>query len=110
MSQSYEVVTDALSGHARTLRDLAAELGQAADTAAGVELTADACGLIGQPFVTAVAALARAGQEVLRTDVEALESAGTALSDTVTAYLGQEADEAARFGAIGRGTAPGAQA
>ena len=103
MSQSYEVVTDALSGHARTLRDLATELGEAADAADGVDLTPDALGQIGLPFVTAMAALARAGREALRADVDALESAGTAMSDTATAYLDREAGGAARFQSIGKG-------
>jgi hypothetical protein len=101
MSQSYEVVTDALTGHARTLRELAGELERAADTAGGVALTSDAYGQTGQPFVTAMAALARAGQDALRTGVASLESAGSSMIDTVTAYGRQETGGITRFTALG---------
>jgi hypothetical protein len=100
MSQSYEVVVDALAGHASTLRRLAGELEQAADTAGGVNLTSDAYGQLGQPFVTAMAALAKAGTDALRSGVAGLETAGTAMSGTATAYERQETGGIARFDAL----------
>lgn len=106
MTQSYEVVTAALTAHARILRELSGELTQAADTASGVNLTADAYGQIGQPFVTTMAALAKAGQDALRTGLAALDAADTAMSDTVTTYEQQETGEVTRFAAVGEELAP----
>lgn len=101
MSEDYEVVTEALTGHARTLRGLVDELTVAADIASGVHLTAGAYGQIGQPFVTAMAALAEAGQNALRHGVDVLDAAGTAVGATVTTYDQHEAAGVTRLAAVG---------
>lgn len=105
MSQSYEVDTDALAAHASTLSDLADQLQQASDTAGGVNLSSDAYGQVGEEFVPTATEVAQAGQDALRNQVAALQTASTGMSGMVTAYQQQETGEAAQFGALGNDVA-----
>ena len=97
MDGSYRVVADALTNHARTLSSLAGELGGAVEAAGAAGMTADAYGRVGQKFAAALDALARAGQDALRTGVEAFEWAGTTMRETADAYARDDADGAERF-------------
>jgi uncharacterized protein YukE len=106
MAGSYEVATDALNNHARTLSGLAGELRSALDTASGVTMTADAYGQIGQRFAAAIDALGRAGQDALLDGVDALEAAMTALRDTVAEYDQQDQDGVGRLAGVGDPIAP----
>ena len=102
MNESYEVVTAALTSHARTLDALTAELRQTRETAE-VNLTGDAYGQIGQSFVAAAEALAQAGRDTLQSEVDALASATTAMRATVTEYERQESDSITRLAAVADG-------
>lgn len=95
----YEVVTAALDTHARTLEDLGNDLEAAFEQVRRVSLTADAYGAIGRQFVKAADRVAASGQDALRSSIDATESAARDLHGTATAYLRQQDDEAARFGA-----------
>jgi hypothetical protein len=95
MDESYEVVTASLTSHVRTLTELAGELGSAL-TAADVTVTGDAYGQSGTRFATALGDVAKAGQDTLRTGIDALEKAAETLRATATAYERQ--NEAGRVG------------
>lgn len=97
MDDRYQVVTDALANHARTLSGLATELGAAVDAAGAAGMTGDAYGRSGQRFAAALDALARAGLDALRTGVEAFDRAGTTMRETADAYGRGDADGADRF-------------
>lgn len=107
MSESYAVVTAELASHARTLGELAADVRQVLDTAGGVNLTGDAYGQIGQRFVAVAEEVARAGQGALKSHVDALESATTAMRATVAEYERQETESAARLTALENGLGAG---
>jgi hypothetical protein len=89
---SYGVVVDALTGHARTLSGLAGELRAVLDRAAGVGLPAEAYGQVCRQAASGIEALAGVGRDTLRDGVEALESAATELRETVATYEQQEAE------------------
>jgi hypothetical protein len=107
MSESYAVVTAELASHARTLGELAADVRQVLDTASGVNLTGDAYGQISQRFVAVAEEVARAGQGALKSQVDALESATTAMRATVAEYERQETESAARLTALENGLGAG---
>jgi hypothetical protein len=90
MDGSYEVVTAALENHARTIDGLARELRSALAEVAGVSLTGDAYGRIGQQAATAIQDLAKQNQETLQDGVDALDSAASTLRDTASGYERQE--------------------
>ena len=90
--RSYEVVTDALTNHARTLAGLAGELRAALDLMAGVSMTGEAYGQVGAKAASAINALGTVGQDTLREGVEALESAASEIRETVATYEQQEAE------------------
>jgi Excreted virulence factor EspC, type VII ESX diderm len=90
--RSYEVVTDALTNHARTLSGLAGELRTVLDLLAGVSITAEAYGQVGRKAASAINALGTVGQDTLREGVAALESAATEVRETVATYEQQEAE------------------
>ncbi|TCO52478.1 type VII secretion target [Actinocrispum wychmicini] len=100
MSESYEVVTDALTKHASKLSGLAGELRAALDTASQVTITGDAYGETGQEIASTLDGLGGAGQETLRAAVDALESATAGLRESVGTYDSREATEAARLGGL----------
>jgi hypothetical protein len=96
MSESYEVVTSALADHARKLSDLATEL-NSAFTTSQVTIGGDAYGQTGAQFATALSDVASAGQDTLKTGIEALESAAKAMRATAEEYERQETTSKARF-------------
>ncbi|HEV2778857.1 MAG TPA: type VII secretion target [Actinophytocola sp.] len=98
MSGSYDVVTAALTNHARALSGLAAELRGGSDAAGGVRMTADAYGQIGQRIAATLDTLSRVGHETLLSGVEALESEAANLRYAVADYEHQETTGAARLG------------
>jgi hypothetical protein len=100
MSESFDVVTDDLTGHASTLDDLAGQLNGALDTAKGVDLTPDAFGEVGQGAVPDVQSLATSGQDALRTQVAALQTASTDMRATAANYQQQDVDTGTKLSAI----------
>lgn len=101
MGESFEVVTDDLTGHAGTLDDLAGQLNGALATARGVDLTPDTFGVVGQDSVSDVRSLATTGQDALRTQVAALETASTDMRATAVNYQQQDVDTGTKLSAIG---------
>jgi hypothetical protein len=89
MAEDYEVVTPALAGHVRGLTDVSSALSTAL-TAASVTVTGDAYGQDGTRLAAGLADVARAGQDTLRSAIDALDRAAAAMRDTVTAYERQE--------------------
>jgi LPS O-antigen subunit length determinant protein (WzzB/FepE family) len=101
MTDSYEVVTAALSAHAGKLSGLAGELRAAADIARGQNITTDAYGQTCQQFATMIDALANAGQETLQAGVESLEAEMSNLRTAAAAYEQRETSQVDTFGKIG---------
>lgn len=100
MSESYEVVADALNRHARTLLELAGELRAALESAGAVSMTGNAYGQTGARFAGVANELAAEGKETLQAGVEALEAAGTTLRATAAAYEGQDATDAEQLAGL----------
>ena len=101
MSESYEVITAALTRHASTLMSLAGELRAAVEAAGAVSITGNAYGQSGARFAAAAEELAGEGKETLRAGVDALEAAATTLRATATAYETQDAAGLDRLATIG---------
>jgi hypothetical protein len=97
MAGSFQVITAALTNHARTLSGLAGELRGAHDAARGVTMTGEAYGQTCQRFAATIDTIAQAGQETLLSGVEALEAEVMHLRDTVRDYENRDAAGAARI-------------
>ena len=106
MSESFDVVTGDLTAHASTLDDLSVQLSAALDTARRVDLTPDAFGEIGQNAVPDVQSVATTGQDALRTQVAALQTASTDMRATANAYQQQDVDTGTKLSSIGDGLPP----
>lgn len=74
MGKGYEVVVEALNGHAKALDGLSDELSGVHKTAASVELTGEAYGQTAQQAASLIRAHALAGQAVLEAAVAALSA------------------------------------
>ena len=96
MTQSYEVDTAALAGHARTLNALSAEL-QSAFDGASVSLSGDAFGETGRQVAAALQAAGQSGQETISAGVQGLDAATTNIQVTAVAYEQQETGAIDRF-------------
>ena len=100
MAESFEVVTAALTRHARTLTTLSGELNAALSAAGAVCVTGNAYGQIGQRFAAALEQLAKLGQETLRDGVAALDTAGETMRETAAAYERGDAAGADRLAGL----------
>ncbi|WP_165435784.1 hypothetical protein [Micromonospora violae] len=98
-ARGFEVTATALTGHARSVGRIAAEVGTAHDAAAHVQVGADAYGQL--PVCRAIPFLLDFLQEpavqALAAAQEALLSAARALEDTVDSYHRTEAKVSASF-------------
>lgn len=74
MSDSFEVVTEALTAHSISVIKLSDELRSTVELAGGQSITGDAYGQTCQEFAALLDALASAGAETLRLAVECLEA------------------------------------
>lgn len=101
MTSSFEVVTAALTRHARTLTELSCELSAALSAAGAVCITGNAYGQVGQRFAAAMEQLAKLGQQTLRDGVEALDTAGDIMRDTAAAYERGDTAGADRLAGVG---------
>jgi Excreted virulence factor EspC, type VII ESX diderm len=99
MTGSYDVLPPSLIKHAKALTGLADEL-KSALAAAQVAVTGDAYGQVGTRVAAALNTVARAGQDTLRTGVEALDKAATEMHATATTYDRQDATGRAGFNRI----------
>ena len=91
MSESYEVVTAALTDHASGVAGLADELRGALDTAGHVTLADNAYGQTCQRIRSLLNAAAHAGGDSLQAGIDALESASVTLRANAAAYADVEA-------------------
>ncbi|MFC3499947.1 hypothetical protein ACFOOK_03025 [Micromonospora krabiensis] len=98
-ARGFEVTAATLTGHARSVGRIAAEIGTAHDAAAHVQVGADAYGQLPAcqaiPFLLDF--LQQPAVDALAAAQEALHSAARALDDTVDAYHRTEAKVSASF-------------
>ena len=96
MTESYEVDTAALAGHARTLGALSDELRAALD-GASVSLGDDAFGETGRQVAVALQTAGQSGQETIAAGVQGLDAAATDIQATAVTYEQQETGAVDRF-------------
>ncbi|MBW4719899.1 type VII secretion target [Saccharothrix obliqua] len=90
----FEIVAGTLDGHGKQLNDLSTRIQAAVDAAKTVSMPTDAYGIICQPFRMMLDPVEQWGLDALQGAVEAMESAGKAVKDTVTQY--QEMEDSIR--------------
>jgi hypothetical protein len=97
VAQGYEVVTQALVGHATALGRVADQLSTALDAANTVRLPRDAYGVICQFFPPMVDPIEQAGVDAIATGVRAMQDTATEISNTARDYDSVEVANASAF-------------
>ncbi|GAA1342434.1 type VII secretion target [Saccharothrix algeriensis] len=86
----FEIVAETLEGHGKQLADLGSRIQAAVDAAKTVSMPTDAYGIICQPFRMMLDPVEQWGLDALGGAVEAMESSGKAVEDTVRQYREME--------------------
>jgi len=99
----YEVVVDALVGHATSLGRVHDQLATALDAAAQVSMPRDAYGVICQFFPPMIDPIEQSGVDALATSVESVNDTITAVNDTARDYDAVESINASSFSPASNG-------
>lgn len=97
MADGYEVVTQALVGHATSLGRVADQLATALDAANAVSMPRDAYGVICQFFPPMIDPIEQAGVSAIATGVQAMQDTITGVNDTARFYDTVETNNAGSF-------------
>lgn len=97
MSEQYEVVTDALRAHARTLHGFADRLDQAVDAARQVSMPTDAYGVLCQFLPSMLNPLEEHGVAALRGSAESMDTTAANVQDTAEDYAATDDQHAEGF-------------
>ncbi|MEU4802972.1 type VII secretion target [Actinosynnema sp. NPDC023587] len=100
---AFEVVPDEVREHAEQVQGQGDVLGQALDAARQVSMSADAYGVLCQPFTLMLDPLEKWGVDALSQAKEALDSMAESLKATVELYEQVESDNVERFERLGGG-------
>ncbi|XVV04919.1 type VII secretion target [Actinosynnema sp. CA-248983] len=98
-----EVVPGEVREHVGQVQGQRDVLGQALDAARQVSMSADAYGVLCQPFTLMLDPLEKLGVEALSQAAEALDAMAESLKATAEVYEQVESDNVDRFDRLGRG-------
>ena len=98
MAGGYEVVTEALVGHATSLGRIADQLNTALDAANTVSMPRDAYGVICQFFPPMIDPIEQAGVNAIQQGVTSVNDTITAVNNTARDYDTVETTNAQSFG------------
>lgn len=97
MAGGYEVITDALVGHATSLGRVQDQLATALDAAQQVSMPRDAYGVICQFFPPMIDPIEASGVNALSTSVQAMQDTITAVNATARDYDTVDTTNASSF-------------
>ena len=100
---AFEVVPGEVREHAEQVRGQGDVLGQALDAARQVSMSADAYGVLCQPFTLMLDPLEKWGVEAVSQAAEALDAMAESVKATAEIYEQVESDNVDRFDGLGRG-------
>lgn len=100
MAGGYEVITDALVGHATSLGRIADQLSTALDAATTVSMPRDAYGIICQFFPPMIDPIEQAGVNAIQQGVTSMNDTITAVNNTARDYDTVETTNSQSFGGV----------